>query len=48
LEGKKCERGVYSGKIPMFTGDYKEKAQTTKSYNLVVWAFRVVRKIDSF
>jgi hypothetical protein len=32
----------------MFTGEYKEKTQATKSYDLVVWALGVVRKIDSF
>ena len=35
-------------KLLMFTRDYKEKAQTTKSHDLVVWAFGVVRKFDSF
>jgi len=32
----------------MFTGENKEKTQTTKSHDFIVWVSWVDRKLDSF
>jgi len=35
---KSIKKGYFcKQKLPMFTGENKEKTQTTKSYDLIVW-----------